>query len=69
MEHRDTSSSAYGDRGDYVYSFVGVSGKPFERMNDGLVLTSNNKFPYIARCTVKYIDGSIDFLDSILPNQ
>ena len=66
-KYKDTSSSAYGDRGDHAYCFVGVSDKPEEKMLDGLVLTSDNSFPYVARCTVSYVDGDISFLDCILP--
>ena len=67
MKYRDSSSSAYGDRGDHAYCFVGVSDKPAEKMQDGLTLTSNSSFPYIARCTVSYIDGEVSFLECILP--
>ncbi len=65
--YRDTSSSAYGDRGDYVYCFVGVNDKPDDNMSDGLVLTSDGHFPYVARCTVSYVDGHIEFLECVLP--
>ena len=68
MKHRDTSSSAYGDRGDHVYCFVGVDDKPAPKMDNGLVLTSDTNFPYVARCTVSYSDGKIEFLDCVLPN-
>ena len=68
MKHRDTSSSAYGDRGDHVYCFVGVDDKPAPKMDKGLVLTSDTNFPYVARCTVSYSDGKIEFLDCVLPN-
>lgn len=67
MKHRDTSSSAYGDRGDHAYCFVGVDDKPAQDMKDCLYLTSGTQFPYIARCTVNYQDGKIDFLDCVLP--
>lgn len=68
MKHRDTSCSAYGDRGDHVYCFVGVSDIPLPEMKDELVLTSDSKFPYTARCNVDYLDGKIEFLDCILPD-
>lgn len=68
MKHRDTSSSADGDRGDRVYCFVGVDDKPLPKMSKGLVLTSDDHFPYTARCTVSYLDGIIEFLDCVLPN-
>ncbi len=65
--YRDTSSSAYGDRGDYVYCFVGVNDKPDDNMSDGRVLTSDGHFTYIVRCMVSYIDGRIEFLECVLP--
>ena len=67
MKHREFSSSAYGDRGDHVYCFVGVSDKPEEKQDEGLILTSDNRFPYVARCTVSYVDGEVSFLECILP--
>lgn len=67
MKHRDFSSSADGDRGDHVYCFVGVSDKEDVGMMDELVLTSDDKFPYVARCNVSYEDGEISFLDCVLP--
>ena len=66
MKYRDTSSSAYGDRGGHAYCFVGVRDKPDEKQEEGLTLTSN-RFPYIARCTVNYVDGEIEFLECVLP--
>ena len=66
-KHRETSSSAYGDRGDYVYCFVGVNDQPEGKMEDGLLLTSESRFPYIARCKVGYEDGDIEFLECVLP--
>ena len=68
MKYKDTSSSAYGDRGDHVYCFVGVSDQPAPQMKDELILTSDSQFPYIARCTVSYVDGQITFLECILPS-
>ena len=68
MKHRDTFCSAYVDRGDHVYCFVGVSDTPLPKMKDELVLTSDSKFLYTARCNVDYLDGEIEFLDCVLPN-
>ena len=65
-KYRKTSSSAFGDRGDHLYCFVGVSDKPAEK-EDGLVLSSDSSFPYVARCNVSYVDGEISFLKCILP--
>ena len=69
-KHRDNASSAFGDRVDHAYCFVGVSDQPEAPMTDGLRLTSgDDKFPYIARCNVAYDTGAITFLDCILPNR
>ncbi len=67
MTNKDSFCSADGDRGDHLYCFVGVSDKPLPTMDDGLLLTSNDQFPYIARCTVDYLDGHVNFLDCVLP--
>ena len=67
-KHRDNASSAFGDRIDHAYCFVGVSDQPEEPMTDGLWLTSeNDKFPYVARCNVAYDTGAITFLECVLP--
>ena len=68
MKHRDSSGSAYGDRGDHAYCFVGVDDKPVMKMDKGLMLTSDSHFPFVARCTVRYSDGKIDFLECVLPD-
>lgn len=67
MKYQDTSSSGYGDRGDHVFCFVGVDDRPAPEMKDELILTSNGKFPYMARCNVRYSDGQVEFLDCVLP--
>ncbi len=67
-KHRDNASSAFGDRIDHAYCFVGVSDQPETQMTDGLRLTSeNDRFPYVARCKVAYDTGKITFLECILP--
>ena len=66
-KHQETSSSGFGDRGDHAFCFVGVDDRPEQIMEDELVLTSNGKFPYMARCNVRYSDGQIEFLDCVLP--
>ena len=67
--YQETSSSGYGDRGDHAFCFVGVDDRPEPEMTNKLILTSNGKFPYIARCNVRYSDGMIDFLDCVLPKK
>lgn len=67
-KYKDTFCSADGDRGDHIYCFVGVSDRPLPDMDDGLVLTSDNQFPYIARCTVDYLNGEVSFLNCTLPD-
>ena len=67
--YRDNASSAYGDRTDHAYCFVGVSDQPEANMADGLRLTSMEAFPYIARCNVYYETGDVTFLDCVLPDQ
>ena len=68
MKYRDTSCPAYGDWEDRAYCFVGVDNSE-GRYGDGKTfkLTSTGKWPYSARCTVRYEDGKIEFLDCIIP--
>ena len=68
QKYRATSSSGGGDRGDHAYCYVGVDDRPDPDMSEELVLTSNGKFPYVARCNVRYTDGEIEFLECILPS-
>ena len=65
--YRDNACSAFGDRGDHALCFVGVSDQPAPTMTDGLWLSSENKYPYVARCNVAYRDGKITFLSCVLP--
>lgn len=67
MKYKDRSSSAYGDRGDHAYCFVGVDNSIEDHENSQLILTSNNGFPFRASCNVRYKDGEIEFLECILP--
>ena len=66
-KYRDSSSFAFGDRGDYLYCFLGVNDQPEKEMTGELVLTSDSKFPYIARCNVDFEDGSVSYLECVLP--
>lgn len=68
QKYRDSSTSGGGDREDHAYCYVGVDDRPAPVMKDELFLTSDNPFPYIARCTVRYCDGHVDFLDCVLPS-
>lgn len=69
-KHEDNLCAGYGDVEDYAYCFLGVSDQP-ENLDDGkgLVLDSTNKWPYIAKCNVWYLDGRIEFFDCILPQE
>lgn len=69
-QHEDTSCSAYGDEGDHASCFVGVSTEAESLWSGGpLVLddSPSSKYPYSARCDVAYIDGTITFLECVLP--
>lgn len=68
MKYKDSATSGCGDRGDHVYCYVGVNDKPELVPDEGLVLTSNDPFPYIARCTVGFLDGEVTYLNCILPS-
>ena len=67
MRYRDTSSPAYADMEDHAYCFVGVDNTEDRYAEVPLVLTSTNRFPYLASCNVRYSDGFIEFLDCVIP--
>lgn len=70
-EHRDSACSAYGDREDHAFCFVGVSTKPDRPWEGGPLILDDSpdaKFPYSASCDVAYEDGSITFLECSLPS-
>ena len=69
-KHENTACSAYGDEGDHASCFVGVSIEPERPWIGGpLILddSPNATYPYHASCNVAYADGSITFLDCVLP--
>ena len=66
-QHRENACSAFDDRDDHASCFVGVSEQPAPKMTNGLKLTSSDRFPYVARCNVAYSDGTITFLECVLP--
>ena len=71
MKYRDTSSPSYGDVDDYAYCFVGVDNSESRYDLGKPVLTSgtNGKpdWPYFASCNVHYDDGSVEFLECVIP--
>lgn len=67
MQYRDTSSPAYADMQDHAYCFVGVDNTPERYDPVPLILTSTNRFPFLASCNVRYSDGAVEFLDCVLP--
>ena len=68
MKYKDTACPCYGDMGEFADCFVGVDNSE-GRYGDGKTfkLTSPGKWPYSARCTVRYEDGKIEFLECIVP--
>lgn len=69
MKYRDASCPGYGDMEDRAYCFMGVDNREVGHDEEKLILTSNNPFPYIASCTVRYSDGAIEFLQYVTPEQ
>lgn len=70
-KYKDSACSAYGDRGDYAFCFVGVTDKPVKEHSDDepLVLRDEDgdQYPYSASCKVFFVDSSIEFLECKLP--
>lgn len=68
LAHRESATSAYGDREDGVFCFVGVDDAPSDANQNGvLVLDSQSVFPYRVSCTVGLTDGTPRFLECVLP--
>ncbi len=68
MKYRDTSCPAFSDLEDHADCFVGVDNSE-NRYGEGkpIMLTSGYKWPYSARCTVRYADGKVEFLECVSP--
>lgn len=68
MAHRDNGCHGCGENDGSVYCIVEVDDKPYVSPYGGkLVLDSVSKFPYYASCNVSLEDGSITFLEFVLP--
>lgn len=71
-KNKDNSTSAYGEgegEGE-VYCYVGVA-EESSGLNDSpdkLYLTADG-FPYYASCNVSMMDGSITFLECVVPER
>ncbi len=66
-KYKDTSCPAYADMDEYAYCFLGVDNTPGRYDTSHITLDSKSKFPVVARCTVNYKDGEINFLECTLP--
>lgn len=67
-KYKDSSCPAYADMEEYAFCFLGVDNSPSRNDMQGVKLTSSDSFPFVARCTVKYSDGSVNYLDCVLPS-
>ncbi len=69
--HEDNGTSAWGERDGFVDCFVGVSPEPAPEYDimriERLELTSENDWPFFARCDVYLEDGHIDLIESRIP--
>ncbi len=62
-KYSDRSASSYGQYGDVVNCFVGLSTTSFHSENiDNLVLTEEKQWDYFAECSVDLYSGEIIFL-------
>lgn len=65
---KDQSTSACGECDEGVFCFVGVDDQPWGPNTSGLiVLDDTTQFPYQASCTVSLQDGTVGFLECVLP--
>ncbi len=69
--YRKNACSAYGDREDHAFCFIGINTKPDSSMTNGSIVLDDSpdqKYEYSASCNVAYADGFVTFLDCSLPN-
>ena len=66
-KHADNATSAYSEEDNIVNCFVGVNDTPAPDYDISkvtrLVLTSNEKWKYSARCHVDKISGTVVFVE------
>lgn len=71
-KHADNATTAYSEEDGIVFCYVGVDDSPAPVIDpniEKLILSSKrNEFPYSASCNVNMSDGSVVFLDCVLPN-
>ena len=68
MAHKDCATSAYGENDDGVFCFVGVDDRHISQDNAStLVLDSHSEFPYRASCSVSLLDGTLNFIECVIP--
>ncbi len=68
--HKGSATSAYGESEDGVFCFVGVDdGRPSQNSDHVLVLDSRAAFPYRVSCNISLTDGSLHFLECVVPKQ
>lgn len=72
QRYAENSTSAYSEEDGVVFCYVGVDDSPIsenDSQTETLILTSKNEFPYSASCNVDLKDGTVSFLDCVLPKR
>ena len=64
--NKERATFGCGQHGEAVFCFVGVDTENRD-LSQGLLLDSTSKFPYMASCNVSLIDGTVEFLDCVVP--
>lgn len=69
LANRNNGTSGYGENDGLVYCFVCVDDKPYvpKKNPEVLVLDSTSQFPYRVSCNVRLEDGSMKFVECVLP--
>ena len=68
--HKDSAVYAYGEgeTENSVFCYVGVDDKPWVPEDPKtLILDSTSQFPYRASCNVCLTDGTMNFIECVLP--
>lgn len=69
-QHLDTATAAYGETEDGVFCFVGVDKEYISKVGkDVLMLDSVSEFQYHVSCNVSRVDGTVAFIELVLPKK
>lgn len=67
-ENAGRGSAGYGKHDNSVFCFIGVDPDSTTR-SEGRILLDSVPFPYRASCNVSLVDGSVEFVEHVVPEK